>query len=151
MLLADKTAVVYGAGRAVGGAVAHSFAREGARVFLAGRTLAKLDAVAMEISAAGGVAETAPVDALDEEALDRHADDVAKRAGGIDVAFNAVGVEDHQGTPLIEMSPEDVSLPVKTRVAINHGTARAVARHMVRQGSGVILMITRDAGRMAFL
>jgi NADP-dependent 3-hydroxy acid dehydrogenase YdfG len=66
MLLRDKNAVIYGGGGAIGGAVARAFAREGAKVFLAGRTLAKLDAMAREISAAGGRAETAELDALDE-------------------------------------------------------------------------------------
>jgi 3-oxoacyl-[acyl-carrier protein] reductase len=66
MLLRDKNAVIYGGGGAIGGAVARAFAREGAKVFLAGRTLAKLEAVAREISAAGGRAETAELDALDE-------------------------------------------------------------------------------------
>ena len=51
MLLNNKNAVVYGAGGAIGGAVARAFAREGARVFLAGRALAKLDEVARDISA----------------------------------------------------------------------------------------------------
>ena len=64
MLLQNKNAVIYGGGGAIGGAVALAFAREGAKVFLAGRTLAKLEKVAREISAAGGAAETAQVDAL---------------------------------------------------------------------------------------
>jgi NADP-dependent 3-hydroxy acid dehydrogenase YdfG len=54
MLLENKNAVVYGAGGAIGGAVARAFAREGARVFLTGRTMDKIDAVAGDISAAGG-------------------------------------------------------------------------------------------------
>jgi len=66
MLLENKNAVIYGGGGSIGGAVARAFAREGAKVFLAGRTLATIDAVAEEISASGGVAETAQVDALDE-------------------------------------------------------------------------------------
>jgi NADP-dependent 3-hydroxy acid dehydrogenase YdfG len=69
MLLENKKAVIYGGGGAIGGAVARAFAFEGAKVFLAGRTLAKLDAVARDISAAGGAAETAQVDALDEQSL----------------------------------------------------------------------------------
>ena len=69
MLRETKNAVIYGAGGAIGGAVARAFAWEGAKVFLAGRTLAPVDAVAREISAAGGVAETARVDALDEQAV----------------------------------------------------------------------------------
>jgi len=50
-MLADKTAIIYGGGGAIGGAVARAFAREGARIFLAGRTLSKLVKVATEISA----------------------------------------------------------------------------------------------------
>ncbi len=90
MLLEDKNAVIYGGGGSVGGAVARAFAREGARVFLAGRTLATLEEVAEEIRSAGGVAETAQVDALDEKAVDEHADAVAAQAGSIDVSFNAI-------------------------------------------------------------
>ena len=66
MLLRNKRAVIYGGGGAIGGAVARAFAREGARVFLAGRTLAKLEHVARDISSAGGKAAIAEVDALDD-------------------------------------------------------------------------------------
>ena len=62
MLLEGKTAVIYGGAGRVGRAVAHAFAREGARVFLAGRTLATLEEVAREIAEAGGAVETAVVD-----------------------------------------------------------------------------------------
>jgi NADP-dependent 3-hydroxy acid dehydrogenase YdfG len=71
VLLENKNAIVYGGGGSVGGAVARAFCREGARVFLAGRTLATLDKAAEEVRAAGGVAETAHVDALDERAVER--------------------------------------------------------------------------------
>ena len=73
MLLREKNAVIYGGGGAIGGAVARVFAREGARVFIAGRTQARLDAVAAEIAAAGGAAETAQVDAFDQQAVEKHA------------------------------------------------------------------------------
>ena len=91
MLLEHKTAVIYAAGGAIGGAVARAFAREGARLFLTGRDVAKLDAVAEEIVAAGGVAEAAQVDALDEEAVEEHLETVVERAGGVDISFNAIG------------------------------------------------------------
>ena len=90
MLLENKNAVIYGGGGSIGGAVARAFAREGARVFLAGRTPATLEAVAEEIRAAGGTADTAQVDALDERAVDEHADAVAAEAGGIDISFNLI-------------------------------------------------------------
>jgi NAD(P)-dependent dehydrogenase (short-subunit alcohol dehydrogenase family) len=140
-LLLDKNAVVYGAGGAIGGEVARAFAREGAKVFLAGRTLAKLDAVAKEISASGGVAETAQVDALDEQAVREHADGVAEKTGRIDVLFNAIGMEDVQGTPLLDMSLEDFLHPISVATKTQFLTARAVARRMVEKGSGVILTI----------
>jgi 3-oxoacyl-[acyl-carrier protein] reductase len=107
MLLEKKNAVVYGAGGAIGGAVARSFAREGAKVFLAGRTRAGLDRIAEEIAAAGGAAETAEVDALDEWAIERHAHAVAEKAGSIDISFNAISLQDVQRTALIEMPLED--------------------------------------------
>ena len=138
MLLEDKNAIVYGGGGAIGGAVARTFADEGARVFLAGRTLAKLDAVAEEIRGAGGVAETAPVDALDETAIDDHADAVAVSAGSIDISCNLISYGDVQGTPLAEMVPEDFAQPVITAVRTQFLTTRAAARHMIERGSGVI-------------
>src|SRR3954454_709467 len=98
MLLQGKNAVVYGGGGSIGGAVARAFAREGAQVLLAGRTPATLEAVAGEIRATGGRAETAAVDALDERAVDAHAEAVVAEAGAIDVSFNAIGHGDVQGT-----------------------------------------------------
>ncbi len=63
MMLQDKVAVIYGAGGAIGGAVARAFAADGASLFLTGRTLAPVEAVAKEIVAAGGSAAAAEVDA----------------------------------------------------------------------------------------
>jgi 3-oxoacyl-[acyl-carrier protein] reductase len=149
MLLENKNAVVYGAGGAIGGAVARAFAREGARVFLAGRTLATLDEVSEEITVSGGVAETARVDACDERAVEEHAAAVAEKAGGVDVLFNAIGMEDIQGTPLLDMPLEDFALPIIVATRTQFLTARAVARRMVEQGSGVILTITAGPARKA--
>jgi NAD(P)-dependent dehydrogenase (short-subunit alcohol dehydrogenase family) len=144
MLLANKNAVIYGAGGAIGAAVAHAFAREGANVFLTGRNLAALEVVAKEITAADGTAETARVDALDEQAVERNADAVVARAGSLDVSFNAIGIpqEGIQGTPLVELSAASFSLPVATYTIAHLLTARAAARHMLTQGSGVILTLT---------
>jgi 3-oxoacyl-[acyl-carrier protein] reductase len=139
MLLEDKNAVIYGAGGAIGGAVARAFAREGAKVHLAGRTLGSLEEVAEEIRSAGGMAETARLDAIDEAALDQHADAVAASAGGIDISFNLISVRDVQGTPLAEMPLGDFERPVMTAVRTQFLTSRAAARHMISQGCGVIL------------
>lgn len=111
MLLGNKTAVIYGGSGAIGGAVARTFAREGARVFLAARTPGPLETVASGIRAEGGAVETAVLDALDERAVDAHADDVAERAGGIDISFNLISHNDVQGTPLAEMALADFERP----------------------------------------
>jgi NAD(P)-dependent dehydrogenase (short-subunit alcohol dehydrogenase family) len=142
MLLESKTAIVYGGGGSLGGAVARAFAREGARVFLAGRTREPLEEVAGGIADAGGVAETAQVDALDEQAVEEHAAAVAERAGAIDVSFNALAHDDVQGTPLLELSYADFAQPVTKAMRAQFLTARAVARQMVKRGSGVLLSIS---------
>ena len=98
--------------------------------------------MAEEISAAGGVAETAQVDALDEEAVEKHANAVAEKAGGIDISFNAIMKADVQGKPLAEMPFDDFARPITKAMSNQFPTARAVARHMVKRGSGVILTIT---------
>jgi NAD(P)-dependent dehydrogenase (short-subunit alcohol dehydrogenase family) len=139
VLLENKNAVIYGGAGSIGGAVARAFAREGARVFLAGRTRATLEAVAEEIRSAGGAAETAEVDALDERSVDEHADAVAAHAGGIDVSFNLIAHPYTHGTPLAEMDVDDFLAPVETAARTTFLTARAAARHMIPRRSGVIL------------
>ena len=140
MLLEDKNAVIYGGGGSIGAAVARGFAREGARVHLAGRNLESLEKVAQEIRSTGGVAETAQMDALDERTVDEHADAVAAEAGGIDVSFNVISHPSVHGTPLAEMALEDFTREVMTAISTTFLTARAAARHMITRGSGVILM-----------
>jgi 3-oxoacyl-[acyl-carrier protein] reductase len=135
MLLDGRTAIVYGAAGPIGSAVARAFAREGATVFLAGRTRARLAAVAAGLDRA----EVAPVDVLDHAATRAHADAIAAATGRIDVAFNAVANDDVQGTPLLDMPPGDVVRPVTKAVTAHLHLATAVARHMVARRSGVIL------------
>jgi 3-oxoacyl-[acyl-carrier protein] reductase len=148
VLLEGKTAIVYGAGGTIGGEVARAFAREGATVFLAGRNAESLDGVAQAITAEGGTARTAAVDALDEDSVDRHAEAVAAEAGGIDVSFNGISHGDVHGQSLLEMPFEDFARPVTTALRAQYLTIRAAARHMVSRGSGVIIAITATTGRL---
>jgi NAD(P)-dependent dehydrogenase (short-subunit alcohol dehydrogenase family) len=140
VLLDGKNAVIYGGAGAIGSAVARTFAREGARVFLAGRTQSTLDAVAEDIRAVGGEVNSTALDALDERAVDAFVDDVAARAGGIDISFNLISHGDVQGTPLADMELEDFMRPIDTAVRSTFITARACARHMIPKRSGVILI-----------
>jgi len=149
MMLKDKVAVIYGAGGAIGGAVARAFAREGAELFLTGRHLAPVEAVAKDVGSAGGSAEAAEVDALDEQAVDKHLQSVTDKAGRVDISFNAVGIPNAKilGVPLIELDVEQFSLPITTLVTSYLLTARLAARHMVPNRSGVIMTVTATHSR----
>lgn len=136
-----RNAIIYGGGGSIGGAVAEAFARDGLRVHLTGRTRSKLDAVAARVAEAGGEAEVAVVDALDEKAVDEHARSVVDRFGSIDVSLSLVTRGDVQGIPLVDMSTEDLLRAVVNGVTATFVTARAAARQMVTQGSGVILAL----------
>lgn len=140
MMLKDKVAVIYGAGGAIGGAVARAFASEGARLFLTGRQLTPVEIVAKEIASA----EAAEVDALDEEAVDRHLQFVIDTAGRVDISFNAVGIPNTNtvGVPLVELDAEQFSLPITAYATSYFLTARLAARRMVANKSGVIMTVT---------
>jgi NAD(P)-dependent dehydrogenase (short-subunit alcohol dehydrogenase family) len=146
MMLENKIAAIYGGGGAVGGAVARALADAGARVYLAGRSRARLEKVANDIGDAAGVAE---VDALDERAVADHADAVAADAGGIDIALNAVSFPFVHDTPFAELAVDEVMHPIDAYLRTNLITARAVARHMTARRAGTILTLSAGASRVA--
>ena len=146
-LLENKIAIVYGAGGGIGGGVARAFAREGATIFLAGRTREPLEAVAADIKASGGKAEVAVVDALDETAVDEQVRRAVSRSGSVDVSFNLISRGDVQQVPLVDMTTADLLRAVTNGLMSNFITARAAARHMIKQGSGVILHLNSGSGR----
>lgn len=150
MLLRDRTAIVYGGSGAVGGAVARAFAREGARVFLAGRTASTLEAVARDVRARGGAADVAPVDATDRAAVEQHLNAVVATAGPVKVMFNAIDWGETQGVLLSEIELERLLLPVRTALTTWLHTGAAVARHMAANGGGAIVGITANAAREAY-
>jgi 3-oxoacyl-[acyl-carrier protein] reductase len=137
VLLKDRTAIVHGASGSVGSAVARAFAREGAEVHLTGRTLSTLEEVANRVRDHGGKARVAELDAVDRDAVERHAARAAEQSGGIDICFSATNNDDIQGTPLLDMRVEDVVQPVAKAVTSTFTVATAAARHM--DGRGVIL------------
>jgi NAD(P)-dependent dehydrogenase (short-subunit alcohol dehydrogenase family) len=149
MMLKDKVAVIYGAGGAIGSAVARAYAPEGANLFLTGRHSAPVEAVAEEIVAASGSAEAAEVDALDEQAVDKHLQSVIDKAGRVDISFNAVGIPDATilGVPLVELDVEQFSLAITAYTRSYFLTARLAARRMVANRSGVIMTVTSIPSR----
>lgn len=149
MLLKNKVAVIYGAG-GVGGAVAKAFAREGAKVHLAARNAAAAASLVNDITAAGGKAEVAEVDALDEHAIGDHLQAVLGKTGGLDISFNAVGIRNTklQGVPLMELSSEQFLQPIHTYAKSYFLTSRMAARLMAPKKSGVIMGVTSIPSRM---
>jgi len=145
MMLENKTAAIYGGGGAVGGAVARAFAGAGARVYLAGRSMARLEKVANDIGDAAAVAE---VDALDERAVAEHADAVAADAGGIDIALNAVSFSFVHDAPFVELAVDEVMRPIEAYLRTNLVTTRAVAPHMAARRSGTILTLSAGTSRV---
>lgn len=138
MLLKDKVAVIYGGGGAIGGAVARAYAREGAALFLAGRTLASLEKVAADIRATGGNVTIQEVDALDENAVNTFVQSVIATTSGIDISFNLITYADVQ-QPLMEISLEDFLKPIENGMRSHFITIKAAAPSMIARGSGVIL------------
>jgi NAD(P)-dependent dehydrogenase (short-subunit alcohol dehydrogenase family) len=152
VMLKGRIAVIHGAGGDIGTAIARAFAREGAKLFLSGRTLAAVQAVAAEIIGHGGAAEAAQVDALDEQAVEKYVGSVHDKAGHIDISFNAISVSKSLANkaPLLELPAEQFSLPISAYTLSNFLTARAAARRMVARRSGVILTISATPSRLAF-
>jgi NAD(P)-dependent dehydrogenase (short-subunit alcohol dehydrogenase family) len=150
MMLENRIVVVYGAGGAIGGAVARAFAAEGAGVYLTGHVRTPVEAIAREIVSAGGSAEAAEVDALDEHAVDEHLQSVIDRSGRVDISFDAVGISNTNivGVPLVELDLEQFSLPITTHARSYFLTARLAARRMMVKGSGVIMTVTGLPARM---
>jgi 3-oxoacyl-[acyl-carrier protein] reductase len=150
MLLKNKTAIIYGGAGAVGGAMAHAFAREGAQVFLGGRTLKTLEAVANEINQSGGKAKAIQVDALNKNEAEKTIHEIIKQTGAIDISFNLISIGDAQGKPLIEMELDSFSNPISIAMRSQFVTAQAAAHHMRKQQSGVILALTANAARKPY-
>ncbi|HEY2592753.1 MAG TPA: SDR family oxidoreductase [Chloroflexota bacterium] len=149
-LLQGKHAVVFGGAGSIGRAVATEFASEGAEVFVAGRTKSKVAEVAECITRSGGQAYAAEVDALDDGAVSAYLTDVARRSGSVDVVYNATGplASEYGNTkPAVQLSVDEFMLPAMTILKSNFITARAAARQMVGQRSGVILFVTGSPAR----
>lgn len=144
MLLQYKTAVIYGAGGSLGGAVAKAFAGAGARVFLTGHRRASLSRLEDDLTHPAAGVDI--VDAFDEAAVEAH----LKKIGPIDISFNAVGVDVVQNKPLLDISVEDFAGVACKTLQTRFITAKAAGKVMIRQGRGVILFLTATPGGIGY-
>jgi len=150
MILQNKNAVIYGAGGSIGSTVAKAFAAAGARVFLTGRNLDAVRRVADEIVASGGIAEADKVDALDQAAINNHIQSVVEKTGSVDISFNVIGLEVVQNMPLVDMTLDDFTRPVRIAMQSHFLTATAAGKMMMKQKSGVILSLTATPGGIGY-
>ena len=137
MRLEGKRALVTGGGSGIGAATARLFAREGARVALQGRTAAKLDAVADEIRAAGGLALTVAGDSADPALAAAAVDEVVAAWGGLDVLFCNAGT--FARAPLLETTPAEWEAVFRNNVTASYIMTRAALPALVEGGGGVVL------------
>ena len=149
-ILQNKNAVIYGAGGSLGGAVAKALAMAGAKVFLTGRNVGAVNIVADEIIKSGGKAEVDEVDALDEKAISTHIEEVIRKAGTIDISFNAIGTSIVMNIPLTDIACDDFVKPIATTMQTRFLTAIAAAKVMMKQKSGVILTLTATPGGIGY-
>ena len=149
-VLTGKNAVLFGASGSVGSVVAREFAAQGASAFVSGRRLEAVQQLADEIQRADGVAHAAEVDALDEPAVTAYLERVRQQASSIDILLNVMGPQPREfshGRPTLDVPLEHYLLPLTTLVRSQFITGRAAGRHMVAQGSGVILFLTAIPAR----
>ena len=149
-ILNGKRAIVFGAAGSIGAAVAREFAAEGAEVFLAGRTRSNVEEVAKQIAKTGGRVHAATIDATNDIQVDQHVDGIAQHAGSVDIMFNAIGPlasEYGNGKPAVDLTVNEFMAPLTTIVKSQFITARAAARHMIKQRSGVIIFVTGSPAR----
>ena len=148
MKLADQVAIVVGGARGIGAAIAHTFAREGARIVLVDleNMKSELDHVAEEIARTGGQARALSADCTDDRQVNFVVDETLKRWGRIDILINSAGLRG----PLVPV--QEISQPQWNAVLAVNLTAvflccRAVLKVMIRQKSGSIVSISGTAGK----
>jgi NAD(P)-dependent dehydrogenase (short-subunit alcohol dehydrogenase family) len=144
--LKGQLAVVTGAARGIGEAISKKLASMGATVILAARDKARLDQVKAEIEAAGGSAQVAELDLLDEASISNLAKTVESKHGRCDILINNAGIG-LLGTPLVDMSPSDWDKLMGTNLRGPYLMIRALAPMMIAENSGHIINISSLAGR----
>ena len=147
MVLRDRVALITGAGRGIGRAIALTFAEQGARVAATGRNVERLAQVVEEIRAGGGEAEAIALDVTSDGDASRVTDQVVDKWGQIDILVNNAGVISYH-TPVWATTVEQWDDVMNTNLRGMFLVSRAVIPHMMRREQGVIINIGSSSGRM---
>ena len=131
-MLQDKNAVIYGGAGSLGSTIARAIAKEGAKVFLAGRHLASVQELADEIEVKEFVGS------------------ITRAGATLDLSFCLIDYQVVQNLPLVELSVEDFVRPVSIAMRSHFLTATAAGKMMMKQRSGVILSLTATPGGIGY-
>ena len=146
--LADRIAVITGAGSGIGAGIGFKLAEMGATAVLVGRTRTKLEAVAKKITSEGYKAEAMEADVADLGSVERLAQTVEKKFGRIDILVNNAGIGSFNG-PLYKMPPKDWDSILNTNLRGVFYCIRSFAPKMIDAGRGEIVNISSIAGKNA--
>ena len=149
-MLQNKNAIIYGAGGSLGSAIAQALAAAGAKVFLTGRNIDSVQKIADKVLQSGGIAEADKVDAMNGEEINSHINAVKQKAGSVDISFNAIGIDVVMNIPLADMSIDNYVDPITQTMQTRFLTAKAAAKIMIQQRSGVILTLTATPGGIGY-
>jgi 3-oxoacyl-[acyl-carrier protein] reductase len=144
--LSDKTAIVTGASRGIGKAIAMRLAAAGAKVACVARSADKLKDVADAITAAGGTAEVHPCDVTDSGAVSKLVEGLAEKWGGIDIVVNNAGITKDTLIPRMEDEAWDSVIATNLRSVFLF--TRSASLVMMRKRSGRIINISSVSGLM---
>ncbi len=150
--LKNKVAVVFAASGAIAGAVAKSFAQNGAKVYVSGRDLVAITALVEDIKQTGGWAKAHQVDAMNENEIDLYLQQIVEENGRLDIVFNGIGVrpsESDYGMYSTHIPFEQFMKPIQIHVGSQFLTSRIAAKYMMQcQSQGTILMLTASLSRL---
>ena len=145
MTLIGKNALIFAATGAIASEVARTFAQGGAKVWLSGRNADALNRVMQGVIAQGGAAEMDIVDATDSDAVTAYVNQVAERAGSVDIVFNGIGgrpVDLGYPAPSTTQGIDQFFKPLRIILGSTFLTSRAAAIPMMRQGGGSIITLS---------
>jgi 3-oxoacyl-[acyl-carrier protein] reductase len=144
--LDGQVAIVTGAGRGIGAAIARRLAAMGAAAVVCGRTRAGLEATAETVRKQGGRAEVIECDVTDLGSVEAMAAQVNAGLGRIDILVNNAGIATHEG-PLHQLPPESWEHMLNTNLRGVYYCIRACVPAMIRRGTGQIINISSLAGK----
>jgi 3-oxoacyl-[acyl-carrier protein] reductase len=142
--LGGQTALVTGAGRGIGRAIAKALASKGARVFLAARTVSQLESAAEEIRCSGAAAVPVPTDLSDERDIRSLFDRIGNEAGRLDILINNAGVGIYG--PVVDFASADFDAVMRVNTKAAFLCCQQALRLMIPKKSGTIINISSVVG-----